>query len=71
MSAYRFHSRWLLPICAVFLLAACQSQPKWQLDNVQGHLPDLKFQMTNDLGKPVTAASYHGKIVLLYFGYTH
>lgn len=63
--------RWLLPACAAVLLAACASQPKWQLDNVQGHLPDLKFQMTNDLGQPVTAATYRGKVVLLYFGYTH
>jgi protein SCO1 len=38
---------------------------------VQGHLPDLKFNLTNDQGKPVTAADYSGKVVLLYFGYTH
>src|SRR6185312_12684044 len=45
--------------------------PHWQLDDLQGHLPDPNFQMTNDLGQPVTAASYRGKVVLLYFGYTH
>jgi protein SCO1/2 len=71
MPVYHSPLRWLLPICAVLLLAACHAQPKWQLNDVQGHLPDLKFQMTNDLGQPVTAASYRGKIVLLYFGYTH
>ena len=63
--------RWLLPLASTLLLAACATQPQWQLDNVQGHLPDLKFQLTNDLGQRVTAASYHGKVVLLYFGYTH
>ncbi|HEX7370054.1 MAG TPA: SCO family protein [Rhodanobacteraceae bacterium] len=63
--------RWLLPALCMLLLAACASQPKWQLDNVAGHLPDLKFHLTNDLGKPVTAANYRGKVVLLYFGYTH
>jgi protein SCO1/2 len=63
--------RWLLPVASTLLLAACATQPQWQLDNVQGHLPDLKFQLTNDLGQRVTAASYHGKVVLLYFGYTH
>lgn len=71
MSYPRFLSHWLLLACAAILLAACQSQPAWQLDDVQGHLPDLKFQMTNDLGQPVTAQSYRGKVVLLYFGYTH
>jgi protein SCO1/2 len=27
--------------------------------------------MTSDLGKPVTAATYRDKVVVLYFGYTH
>ncbi|HEU0277626.1 MAG TPA: SCO family protein [Rhodanobacteraceae bacterium] len=64
-------SRCCVVVCAALVLAACATHPRWQLDDVQGHLPDLKFQMTNDLGKPVTAATYRGKIVLMYFGYTH
>jgi protein SCO1/2 len=71
MSLPRFSFRWLSPVLVTLLLAACAAHPQWQLDNVKGHLPDLKFQLTNDLGKPVTAASYHGKVVLLYFGYTN
>lgn len=71
MSKHRSALRWLLPACALLFLSACASQPKWQLDDVQGHLPDLSFHMTNDLGQPVTAESYRGKVVLLYFGYTH
>jgi protein SCO1/2 len=63
--------RWLLPVCTALVLAACAAHPQWQLDDVRGHLPDLKLRMTNDLGQPVTAASYSGKVVLLYFGYTH
>ncbi|TAM99413.1 MAG: SCO family protein, partial [Rhodanobacteraceae bacterium] len=70
MLAPRFLPRWLLA-CVFLALAACAAHPQWQLDDVRGHLPDLKFQMTNDLGQPVTAASYRGKLVLLYFGYTH
>lgn len=53
------------------LLAGCAPQPKYELSNVSGHLPDLQFNLTNDLGQPVTAANYRGKIVMLYFGYTH
>jgi protein SCO1/2 len=71
MPHYRSLSRWLSLAAAALLLAACQSKPQWQLNDVSGHLPDLKFQMTNDLGQPVTAATYRGKVVLLYFGYTH
>lgn len=71
MLSLRQFSRWCLLACAVLLLAACQAKPQWQLSAVHGHLPDLKFSLTNDLGQPVTAATYHGKVVLLYFGYTH
>jgi len=71
MSLRRFRFRWLLTSCAAVLLAACAAHPNWQLDDVSGHLPDLEFQLTNDLGKPVTAATYLGKVVVLYFGYTH
>lgn len=63
--------RGCLAIGAALLLAACAAQPPWQLDDVQGHLPDLKFQLTNDLGQPVTAATYRGKVAIVYFGYTH
>ncbi|MDE2270500.1 MAG: SCO family protein [Xanthomonadaceae bacterium] len=71
MSVVRVSFRWLPPLLLSLLLAACASHPQWQLDDVKGHLPDLKFQLTNDLGQPVTAASYRGKVLLLYFGYTH
>ncbi|HJP97182.1 MAG TPA: SCO family protein [Rhodanobacteraceae bacterium] len=71
MSFRRLRFRWLLTSCAAVLLAACASQPNWQLDDVSGHLPGLEFQLTNDAGKPVTAATYRGKVVVLYFGYTH
>lgn len=68
----RFHYRSRPAIlAAALLLAACAPQPKFELSNVSGHLPDLQFNLTNDLGQPVTAASYRGKIVMLYFGYTH
>jgi protein SCO1/2 len=34
-------------------------------------MPDLQFQLTDDNGQPVTAQTYRGDVVLLYFGYTH
>jgi protein SCO1/2 len=37
---------------------------------VAGHLPDLKFALTDDRGRSVTANDYRGKTILLYFGFT-
>ncbi|MGH8113016.1 MAG: SCO family protein [Rhodanobacteraceae bacterium] len=71
MSKHRFALRWFLPLCALLFLSACASQSNWQLDDVQGHMPNLEFHLTNDLGQHVTAANYRGKVVMLYFGYTH
>ena len=52
-------------------LAAC-SQPKhWVLQDINGLMPLLQFKLTDDTGKAVNASDYRGKIVLLYFGYTH
>lgn len=53
-------------------LAGCDSSNKWHEDDVTGSLPSLSFDMfdaTDD--KPVTAADFRGKVVLLYFGYTN
>jgi protein SCO1/2 len=60
-------------LLSLALLAGCGSGKKpWHGDNISGIMPDLQFSMTraND-GVPVTADAYHGKVVLLYFGYTN
>jgi protein SCO1 len=55
------------------LLAACQhgGDLPFKLTDIGGHMPDLQFQLTDDNGKPASAADFRGKVVLLYFGYTH
>lgn len=54
------------------LVAACsQSGAPWQLTNVTGHLPDLRFALTADDGRPVDASTFQGQTTLVYFGYTH
>lgn len=54
-------------------LAGCDSRaPAWHARNITGVMPDLEFAMQRaGDSKPVTAADYRGKIVLLYFGYTN
>ncbi|GAB3793218.1 SCO family protein [Dyella agri] len=63
----------LLPLAGALLLAGCQRDASlpFKLTNISGHMPDLQFQLTDDNGKPVSAADYRGKVLLLYFGYTH
>jgi protein SCO1 len=61
-----------LALLAVLALAACSSGgPHFALQNITGLLPRLKFALTDQDGRAVTATDYRGKIVLLYFGYTH
>jgi protein SCO1/2 len=68
---------WLLLVGMVLLgalaLGGCQrAMPlPLRLTNITGHMPDLDFALTDDTGKAVTGADYRGKVVLLYFGYTH
>ncbi|HET7084815.1 MAG TPA: SCO family protein [Rhizomicrobium sp.] len=59
-------------IAALFLallLAGC-SKPSWHMTDISGGMPKLDFHMRAD-GKPVTGADFRGKVVALYFGYTH
>lgn len=62
-----------LLLAGMVMLGGCQrTEPlPFKLTRVTGHMPDLAFQLTDDQGKPATAADFRGKVVLLYFGYTH
>jgi protein SCO1 len=63
--------RGLTLLCLALCLGACAPQGDWRLKNITGLTPDLEFSMTDDSGQPVSAATYRGKAVLLFFGYTH
>lgn len=63
--------RGLTLLCLALCLGACAPQGEWRLKNITGLTPDLEFTMTDDAGRPVSAAAYRGKTVLLFFGYTH
>jgi protein SCO1/2 len=70
-----FRSHTLIHILLVLLvsagLAACSKDVNWKLLNLTGVMPKLQFNLHDDQGQPVTADKYRGKIVMLYFGYTH
>lgn len=54
-------------------LAACGGGDKpWHLTDITGAMPKLQFRMLRaDDASIVSEQSYKGKVVILYFGYTH
>ena len=46
-------------------------QEDWHLKDTSHLLPDLQFTMQQAGAGDVTAADFKGKVILLYFGYTH
>jgi protein SCO1 len=52
-------------------LVACNQHQQTALQDISGLMPDLAFNLTNENGEAVNTSRYHGKVVLLYFGYTH
>jgi protein SCO1/2 len=56
-------------LLALLFLAGC-SRSGWHMTDISGAMPRLDFHLTQD-GHPVTGADFRGKVVALYFGYTH
>jgi protein SCO1/2 len=56
-------------VFAMLALLGC-SKPSWHMTDISGAMPRLDFHMTAE-GRPVSAQDYRGKVVALYFGYTH
>jgi protein SCO1/2 len=56
-------------IFAMLVLFGC-SKPGWHMTDISGGMPKLDFHMSTD-GKPVAGADFRGKVVALYFGYSH
>ena len=55
----------------VLAMSACDSMEQGHVKEVTGHLPDLDFSLTSDKGQLVTAKTYEGKVLMMYFGFTH
>ena len=59
---------------ALLMLTACEPSapaPTYHARDITGVMPPLAFQLTDGTGAAVTAGNYRGKIVLVFFGYTH
>ena len=63
----------VLIMTLALILAGCSkpaSDKQWHMTDISSGMPKLAFHMTSD-GKPVGAEAFRGKVVALYFGYTH
>jgi protein SCO1/2 len=57
-------------VTVLFTLAACSdSNVKWSLYDVSGHLPNLRFSLQGTGGKTVTEKDFAGQTVFMFFGY--
>ncbi|MDN5872674.1 MAG: SCO family protein [Nitrococcus sp.] len=59
-------------VCALVLAACSQAPHQFHMTNVSGHMADLAlFQMPTAEGGKLTAQDLRGKVVAIFFGYTH
>jgi protein SCO1/2 len=54
------------------VLAGCNGHgPPWRTKAITGIMPDLSFTLTDEHNHTVHAGDYAGKVVLLFFGFSH
>lgn len=64
-------SRYILCAALMMALNGCNPEKQWQLHDITGHLPELRFSLMADNGQLVTDKTYQHYLVLLFFGYTN
>lgn len=55
----------------VAALTGCHHKQHWHLSNVTHIVVPLQFSMQSTNGGTTTAKDFRGKVVMMYFGYTH
>lgn len=75
MHRFFLRLRALLPVTALVLLSAglagCHHKEHWHLSNVSHIVAPLQFSLPSTDGGTATARDFRGKVVMMYFGYTH
>jgi protein SCO1 len=59
------------PVLALLLAACGDTAPKFQLTDITGADFGRDVRLTDHNGKPRTLAEFKGKVVAVFFGYTH
>jgi len=63
---------WFFFIASLMLLSACEkTPPRFHANDVTGQYAQADFHLTDHNGKPRTLSDFRGKVVVLFFGYTH
>jgi len=65
---------WLAGLCVAAALVGCQPAPQapvFQATDITGAAFARDFKLTDHNGQPRTLASFKGKAVAMFFGYTH
>ncbi len=59
-------------ILASLVLSGCTASPPESaaVTDVRGHLPDLRFHLTDDNGQTVDETAFRGEPTVVYFGYS-
>lgn len=64
-------SRYVLSLAMALTISGCLSEKSWHVEEVSNHLPDLDFSLMADDGRLVSAKTYQGYLLLMYFGFTN
>ena len=67
-----FLLRALIALCLAFALTACSKQPQpFRSTALEGVKWGKDFELTAHSGQRLRSADYRGKVLVLFFGYTH
>jgi len=65
------HTLWAAAALLILLTGCDRSPSPWALHDISGLMPPLAFTLHDGSGQTRHADDFQGKLVLLYFGYTH
>ena len=68
----RFQNRSFFFLCALLLAACSPPAPTFKATDISGvDWGSGDFELTAHTGKPVKATDFQGKVVIMFFGFTH
>ena len=62
---------WSIITCSLALLAGCDSGPKFKSTDITGADYGKALELTDHNGKPRKLEDFRGKVVIVFFGFTH